>query len=67
MFSKFSDKKTSEEAAKRLKLDTGDRDKQFERLRVESRRKYLEKREQDKVAELEADIRDDEYLFKDYE
>lgn len=62
-----SDKKTSEEAAKRLKLDTGDRDKQFERLRVESRRKYLEKREQDKVAELEADIRDDEYLFKDYE
>jgi len=33
------------------------------RLRIESRRKYLEKRKDDKVTELEADIIDDEYLF----
>lgn len=32
-------------------------------LRIQSRRKYLEKRKEDKVAELEADILDDEYLF----
>lgn len=34
-------------------------------LRVQSRRKYLEKRKDDKVAELEADIQDDEYLFEE--
>lgn len=34
-------------------------------LRIQSRRKYLEKRKDDKVAELEADIQDDEYLFDD--
>lgn len=36
-------------------------------MRVESRRKYLEKRKEDKVAELEADIQDDEYLFNEQE
>lgn len=34
------------------------------RLRIESRRRYLEKRKEDKVIELEADIMDDEYLFE---
>lgn len=34
-------------------------------LRIQSRRKYLEKRKEDKVAELEADIADDEYLFEE--
>lgn len=34
-------------------------------LRIESRRKYLEKRKDDKIAELEADIQDDEFLFDD--
>ncbi|XP_008555914.1 probable pre-mRNA-splicing factor ATP-dependent RNA helicase mog-4 [Microplitis demolitor] len=52
------------EAAKRLKLiETDARDKLLPKLRVESRRQYLEKRKGDKVAELEADIIDDEYLF----
>ncbi|KAK6619241.1 putative pre-mRNA-splicing factor ATP-dependent RNA helicase mog-4 [Polyplax serrata] len=37
----------------------------IERLRIESRRKYLAKRKDDKIAELEADIIDDEYLFQD--
>lgn len=36
-----------------------------DRLRIESRRKYLAKRKEDKIAELEADIQDDEYLFGD--
>lgn len=53
------------EASKRLKLDQEDREKLLPQLRVQSRRKYLEKRKEDKVAELEADILDDEYLFDD--
>ena len=52
------------EAAKRLKIMEEDtKEKLVPKLRVESRRKYLEKRKEDKVAELEADILDDEYLF----
>jgi len=52
------------EAAKRLKImETDTKDKLIPKLRIESRRKYLEKRKEDKVAELEADILDDEYLF----
>ncbi|XP_029164898.1 pre-mRNA-splicing factor ATP-dependent RNA helicase DHX16 [Nylanderia fulva] len=52
------------EAAKRLKIMEIDaKEKLVPKLRVESRRKYLEKRKEDKVAELEADILDDEYLF----
>ncbi|XP_011190725.1 pre-mRNA-splicing factor ATP-dependent RNA helicase DHX16 [Zeugodacus cucurbitae] len=58
-------RKAIEEAAKRLKLEHEDRDKILPQLRVQSRRKYLEKRKEDKVAELEADILDDEYLFDD--
>lgn len=58
-------RKGYEEAAKRLKLELEDRDKTVNQLRVQSRRKYLEKRKDDKVAELEADILDDEYLFSD--
>lgn len=61
------DKKAYEEAAKRLKLEVESREKIIPRLRVESRRKYLEKRKEDKVAELEADIIDDEYLFNEHE
>lgn len=56
-------RKAIEEAAKRLKLEHEDRDKLLPKLRIQSRRKYLEKRKEDKVAELEADILDDEYLF----
>ncbi|KAG8229443.1 hypothetical protein J437_LFUL010790, partial [Ladona fulva] len=54
-----------EDAAKRLENNAKDREKIVPRLREESRRKYLEKRKEDKVAELEADIIDDEYLFED--
>lgn len=60
-----SSRKAIEEAAKRLKLEHEDRDKILPSLRIQSRRKYLEKRKDDKVAELEADILDDEYLFAD--
>lgn len=48
-----------------MKLEHEDRDKILPQLRIQSRRKYLEKRKEDKVAELEADIADDEYLFDD--
>ncbi|XP_046403500.1 pre-mRNA-splicing factor ATP-dependent RNA helicase DHX16 [Ischnura elegans] len=54
-----------EEAARRLEHEAKDREKIIPKLREESRRKYLEKRKEDKVAELEADIIDDEYLFED--
>ncbi|RZF33169.1 hypothetical protein LSTR_LSTR004855 [Laodelphax striatellus] len=60
-----SDKRAYEEAAKRLKLENESREKIVPHLRLESRRKYLEKRKDDKVAELEADIIDDEYLFNE--
>ncbi|XP_030765418.1 pre-mRNA-splicing factor ATP-dependent RNA helicase DHX16 [Sitophilus oryzae] len=60
-----SDRRAYEEAAKRLKLENAEREKIIPKLRVESRRKYLEKRKEDKVAELEADIIDDEYLFEE--
>ncbi|XP_063971809.1 probable pre-mRNA-splicing factor ATP-dependent RNA helicase mog-4 [Diachasmimorpha longicaudata] len=54
------------EAAKRLKImETDSREKLLPKLRVESRRQYLEKRKEDKVTELEADILDDEYLFNE--
>lgn len=60
----YLDKKAYEEAAKRLKLENErEKDTIIPRLRVESRRKYLEKRKEDKVTELEANILDDEYLF----
>lgn len=58
-------RKAIEEATKRLKLEHEDRDKIVPHLRVQSRRQYLEKRKEDKVAELEADILDDEYLFEE--
>lgn len=58
-----TNKKAHEEAAKRLKLEGEDREKLVPKLRVQSRRDYLAKRKDDKVAELEADIQDDEYLF----
>lgn len=60
-----SDRRAYEEAAKRLKLENADREKLIPKLRVQSRRKYLEKRKEDKLQELEADIADDEYLFED--
>lgn len=62
---KISDasKRSYEDAAKRLKLEAENRDKLLPKLRVQARRKYLEKRKDDKVIELEADIADDEYLF----
>lgn len=46
-------------------MEDNSREKLVPKLRVESRRKYLEKRKEDKVAELEADIIDDEFLFED--
>ncbi|KAF5270505.1 hypothetical protein FQA39_LY08383 [Lamprigera yunnana] len=60
-----SDKRSYNEAAKRLKLENEDKEKMLPKLRIESRRKYLEKRKEDKVMELEADIIDDEYLFEE--
>lgn len=60
-----SDKQGFEEAAKRLAMERKDREKVLPKLRVESRRKYLVKRKDDKLVELEQDIIDDEYLFED--
>lgn len=62
-----STSKSYEEAAKRLKLEMDDKDKIVPQLRVQSRREYLAKRKEDKVQELEADIIDDEFLFKEEE
>lgn len=64
----FLDKSAYEEAAKRLKLQTEkDRGRLIPKLRIESRRQYLKKRKEDKVTELEQDLRDDEFLFEEDE
>ena len=60
-----TERKAYEEAAKRLKMENEDKEKMIPMLRVQSRRKYLEKRKDDKLQELEADIIDDEYLFEE--
>uniref|UniRef100_T1JFW1 Uncharacterized protein n=1 Tax=Strigamia maritima TaxID=126957 RepID=T1JFW1_STRMM len=52
-----------EEAAKRLGVE--DRKKIIPKLRVESRRKYLIKRKEDKLVELECDIQDEDYFFSE--
>ena len=56
--------KILEEAAKRLKLEKEDRKKVIPKLRVESRRTYLERREVDKLEELEDELRDEEEFFQ---
>ncbi|CAG7818252.1 unnamed protein product [Allacma fusca] len=60
-----SEKKALEEAAKRLKLQAEEKERLLPTLRVKSRRDYLQKRKDDKLIELEGDIRDDEYLFSE--
>lgn len=46
-------------------MESEDRKKMVPKLRIESRRTYLEKRKEDKLQELEGDIVDDDYLFHD--
>jgi pre-mRNA-splicing factor ATP-dependent RNA helicase DHX16 len=58
-----SDTKAFTEAAKRLKLEDDDRKAIIPKLREESRKEYLKKREIDKMDEVEAAIHDEEYLF----
>lgn len=65
-----SESKSKEEAAKRLKIESsitsGDSKRDLiQRLRIESRRKYLGKRKEDQLELLEGDIRDEERLFSD--
>uniref|UniRef100_A0A914WPP6 RNA helicase n=1 Tax=Plectus sambesii TaxID=2011161 RepID=A0A914WPP6_9BILA len=58
-----TDQKGFTEAAKRLKLEEEDRKAIIPKLRDESRKEYLKKREIDKLDEIEGAIRDEEYLF----
>lgn len=58
-------KQMLEEAAKRLKLEKEDRKKVIPKLREESRQVYLQRREEDKLAELEQEVQDEEYLWSD--
>jgi pre-mRNA-splicing factor ATP-dependent RNA helicase DHX16 len=59
-----SSSKVKEEANKRIKLETeADKQGYTDYLRKQSRQAYLKKREEEKVQELEDDIRDDEFLF----
>ena len=52
-----------EEAAKRLAVESENREAALPDLRKKSRREYLNKRKADKIAELKDDIVDDEFLF----
>uniref|UniRef100_UPI0037E9A933 pre-mRNA-splicing factor ATP-dependent RNA helicase DHX16 n=1 Tax=Semicossyphus pulcher TaxID=241346 RepID=UPI0037E9A933 len=58
-----TDKKAYEEAQKRLKLAEEDQKNMLPELRKRSRWDYLKKREAEKLEDLEAEIKDDEYLF----
>ena len=46
-------------------METQDKKKILPEIRKKSRRAYLEKRQADKLEELEGDIIDEEYLFGD--
>ncbi|KAL7986308.1 hypothetical protein Chor_011474 [Crotalus horridus] len=56
-----------EEAQKRLKMAEEDKKFMIPELRKKSRREYLAKREKDKMEDLEAEIKDEEYLFSEQE
>lgn len=58
-----NDKKSLEEASKRLKLASEDQSEVIPQLRKESRRQYLAKRKEDQLTLLEAAIIDEENLF----
>ncbi|XP_076593651.1 pre-mRNA-splicing factor ATP-dependent RNA helicase DHX16 [Chaetodon auriga] len=58
-----TDKKAYEEAQKRLKMAEDDQKNMLPELRKRSRWEYLKKREAEKLEDLEAEIKDDEYLF----
>ncbi|XP_068179262.1 pre-mRNA-splicing factor ATP-dependent RNA helicase DHX16 [Antennarius striatus] len=58
-----TDKQAYEEAQKRLKMAEDDQKNMLPELRKHSRWDYLKKREEEKLEDLEAEIRDDEYLF----
>lgn len=61
-----NDKKSIEEASKRLKMEgKGNRDDIVSKLRVDSRRKYLEKRKDDQLILLEGELKDEQRLFRD--
>uniref|UniRef100_A0A8C6THR9 RNA helicase n=1 Tax=Neogobius melanostomus TaxID=47308 RepID=A0A8C6THR9_9GOBI len=58
-----TDKKAYEEAQKRLKMAEDDQRNMLPELRKRSRYDYLKKREEEKLEDLEAEIKDEEYLF----
>ncbi|CAG0903310.1 unnamed protein product, partial [Cyprideis torosa] len=58
-------RKDEEAESARLKREAEMEEKSIERLRIESRRKYLSMRKEDKLKELEGDLADEEYLFED--
>ncbi|KAK7885945.1 hypothetical protein WMY93_025566 [Mugilogobius chulae] len=58
-----TDKKAYEEAQKRLKMAEDDQRNMLPELRKRSRWEYLKKREEEKLEDLEAEIKDEEYLF----
>lgn len=57
--------KAYEEAAARLKMEKEDKKALLPKLRKEARERYLEKRQEDKLIDLEMEIADEEYLFSD--
>ena len=69
-FAKRLRQRDDEQTKKKLKHEPLSRDSDHSKLPVEelrknSRRSYLVRREEQKLGELEADIADEEYLFKD--
>ena len=54
-----------EEATRRLHLEKEDRKKIIPELRKKSRRDYLNKRQQDKLLDLEMEVEEEQYYFGD--
>lgn len=60
-----SDKRKYEDAKKKLQMTEEERRKMIPELRKASRRDYAKKRKEMKLEELEDDVKDEEYLFRD--
>merc|ERR1712038_1223645 len=64
-FAKRMINKEHEMTRKRIQEEMDERDAglDFDDIRIKSRREYLKKREEDKMVELEQEIKDDKWLF----
>jgi pre-mRNA-splicing factor ATP-dependent RNA helicase DHX16 len=57
--------KKNKESAQNLHIENEEKERVLPKLRKESRRKYLTKREEEKLLELQDGLREEDYLFEE--